>query len=512
MSNILLVDDEPSIRFTIAEFLKRDGYQVFVAADYDSAAALIDNDIDAAVVDINLPRRSGIELLRELNSRETYVPVIMITGQPNLAQLPEIVRAGAYDFISKPVLKDVILNAVRRAVEKKRLVDEKRRLEQELKEHAEELERRVAERTAELAEAHQFLNIVLDSSTEYAIVAIDIEGSITLFNRGAERMFGYTAQEVAGRTPPGLIVEATDDERPFIKSAREAEPKGRHQLEMQMRRADATLFEASLVMTSIRKPDGRLIGYLSIIRDLTVEREHEEMLRQMQVRLAHNEKIAALGRVAAQVAHEVKNPLAGLHLYALHLRNKVRDKLAESELSLVDKIVDTINHLSGTAEQILSFARPVNLQRITSDLNRIISTTLQLLEPQTIANRINTELDLDPQGARGLLDESSLRSSLMNLLLNSIQAMPDGGKLTVKTRSADGRLRLTITDTGCGMSAEQARNMFEPFYTTKSKGLGLGMPYAQKVIEQHEGAIAVESRAGEGTRVEIELPMADDGR
>src|SRR3712207_6153969 len=110
----------------------------------------------------------------------------MITGEPNSPEVAEIVRMGAYDFLPKPVLKDVLLKAVSGAIERKRLVEEKRRLEEEIKRHAEELEVRVAERTAELAEAHNFLNLVLDSSTEYAIVATDTEGGITLFNRGAE--------------------------------------------------------------------------------------------------------------------------------------------------------------------------------------------------------------------------------------------------------------------------------------------------------------------------------------
>jgi PAS domain-containing protein len=125
----------------------------------------------------------------------------MITGEPNVSHLPEIVRSGAYDFIAKPVLKDVITRAVARAAEKKRLGDEKRKLEEEVKLHAEELERRVEQRTAELAEAHSFLNLVLDSSTEYAIVAVDMEAHITLFNRGAELLFGYAAAETLGRRP-----------------------------------------------------------------------------------------------------------------------------------------------------------------------------------------------------------------------------------------------------------------------------------------------------------------------
>src|ERR1700750_2423284 len=191
MPKVLIVDDEPSIRLTLAEFLRREGFETLVAADAAQAAALFGPNVDVAVIDINLPGRSGIDLLREFSGREPYVPVIMITGEPNVSHLPEIVRSGAYDFIAKPVLKDVITRAVARAAENKRLGDEKRRLAQEVHVHALELEHRVAQRTAELAEAHSFLNLVLDSSTEYAIVAVDMEARITLFNRGAELLFGY---------------------------------------------------------------------------------------------------------------------------------------------------------------------------------------------------------------------------------------------------------------------------------------------------------------------------------
>lgn len=375
MPNVLLVDDEPSIRLTMGEFLKRAGYSVFTAADYDSAVVHKSEDLDLAVIDINLPGKNGIHLLQRLCNSENYVPVIMITGEPNLSVIPEIVRAGAYDFIAKPIVKEVLLNAVGRAAEKKRLTDEKRRLEQEIKRYAEELEIRVQERTAELVETHK--------------------------------------------------------------------------------------------------------------------------------RLVTQERIAALGRAAAQVAHEVKNPLAGLLLYSLHLKNKAVN-FSESEILLVDKIVDTINHLNGRVEQILGFARPVNLTLHRENLTEMINDVLDLLRPQLTANKVEVHHSMNP--AFAMFDDSSMRGALMNLMLNSIEAMPNGGSLSIATHQIDEALQLEISDTGPGISEEDAKKIFEPFYTTKEQGLGLGMPYAKKIIEQHGGAVTVDSRLGKGTTIRISLP------
>jgi signal transduction histidine kinase len=379
MPNVLLVDDEPSIRLTMGEFLRRAGYSVLIAADYDSAVTHKAEDLDVAVIDINLPGKSGIQLLQELSKTETYIPVIMITGEPNISLIPEIVRAGAYDFIAKPIVKDVLLNAVTRAAEKKRLTDEKRRLEQEIKRYAEELEIRVDERTAELIETHK--------------------------------------------------------------------------------------------------------------------------------RLVTQERIAALGRAAAQVAHEVKNPLAGLLLYSLHLKDK-SSNFSENQTYLVDKIVDTIKHLNSRVEQILGFARPVSLTLSAGNLNQIVSDVLDLLRPQLTANNVAVRLSVDEQPAYAMLDEASMRGALMNLMLNAIEAMRNGGMLSIAVDRTGESLQLEIADTGPGIAADEAKKIFEPFYTTKEQGLGLGMPYAKKVIEQHSGAVSLNSRAGEGTTISIVLPAA----
>ena len=377
MPKVLLVDDEPSIRLTMGEFLKRAGYSVLTAADYDSAVVQTAEDLDVAVIDINLPGKSGIQLLQKLCGAEIYVPVIMITGEPNLSVIPEIVRSGAYDFLAKPIVKDVLLNAVGRAVEKKRLTDEKRRLELEIKRYAEELEMRVEERTAELIETHR--------------------------------------------------------------------------------------------------------------------------------QLVTQERIAALGRAAAQVAHEVKNPLAGLLLYSLHLKSKATN-FSESEAYLVDKIVETINHLNSRVEQILGFARPVSLTLSSGDFNQIIDDILELFRPQLTANKVEVRLSADHQAAYGMIDEASMRGALMNLMLNAIEAMPKGGTLSIAVDQTDETLRIVIADTGPGIAEEEAKKIFEPFYTTKEQGLGLGMPYAKKVIDQHGGTISLRSQPGQGTTITVALP------
>jgi two-component system, NtrC family, sensor histidine kinase HydH len=386
MTKILLVDDEPSIRLTMGEFLKRAGYSVVTAADYNAAVVHKAEDLDVAVIDINLPGKNGIQLLQNIRDAEVYVPVIMITGEPNLSVIPEIVRAGAYDFIAKPIVKDVLLNAVGRAAEKKRLIDEKRRLEEEIRRHTEELETRVAERTAELVETHK--------------------------------------------------------------------------------------------------------------------------------RLVTQERIAALGRAAAQVAHEVKNPLAGLLLYSLHLKGKAAN-FSENEKYLVDKIVDTINHLNSRVEQILGFARPVNLTLRPRNLNQMINDVLELLRPQLTANKVEVRLSLDQHAAHGMFDDASIRGALMNLMLNSIEAMPDGGILSITSDRISDALRVEIVDTGRGIGEEEAKKIFEPFYTTKTNGLGLGMPYARRIVEQHGGSIALNSHPGEGTTISVILPAqkeADNAR
>ena len=238
--------------------------------------------------------------------------------------------------------------------------------------------------------------------------------------------------------------------------------------------------------------------------------ERSAELVEANERLAHQEKIAALGRVAAQVAHEVRNPLAGLLLYSLHLKDQVGNILSAGEVQLIDKIINTINQLTNTTEQILNFARPMKLVPHPIEVNRVINDVLQLLKAQISANEIELNLNLSSSNPIGMLDEASIRAALLNLVLNAVQAMTNGGQLSISSSNSRQVIHLLISDTGCGMAEEQIERVFEPFNTTKSRGLGLGMPFAHKIIERHGGTIKVGSRIGEGTNITIELPAAEE--
>lgn len=239
---------------------------------------------------------------------------------------------------------------------------------------------------------------------------------------------------------------------------------------------------------------------------LAIVDQKQRRLVAAHEQLAHSEKVATLGRVAAQVAHEVRNPLAGLLLYSVHLKGKLDGKLPNGDAQLIDKIIETINHLTATTEQILNYARPVTLAPKQVDLNEVAKDVVQLLSTEVEAHNIETRFDLNNTPVTGMLDEASIRAATLNLMLNAVQAMSSGGRLTISTGTTDKNLWMAIRDTGPGMTPEQIKQIFEPFNTTKSRGLGLGMPYAQKVIQQNGGQIVVESRPGNGTQVKMELP------
>jgi signal transduction histidine kinase len=208
--------------------------------------------------------------------------------------------------------------------------------------------------------------------------------------------------------------------------------------------------------------------------------------------------VAALGRMATQVAHEVKNPLAGLRLYVRHL---------EQHLAKGDDA--TVDHLTSVVAEITAFGRPPELHRAPTALHPLLDECLELARARRPTEGVNIVTVYDPACPDALLDARELKKAFLNLILNALEALEGAGRLTVATAysAATGTVTVTIEDTGPGMTEETLARAFDLFFTTKPDGTGLGMSIARSVINLHAGELSVSSRVGEGTRVQARLPL-----
>jgi signal transduction histidine kinase len=220
--------------------------------------------------------------------------------------------------------------------------------------------------------------------------------------------------------------------------------------------------------------------------------------------------LAALGRMATQVAHELKNPLAGLRLYARHLEQRLARNGDAEGAELAQKISGTVDHLAAVVAEITAFGRPPELHRAPVAIHALLDECLAFAEARTGSEDIEILRVYDPEcPAEAMLDARELRKAFLNLIVNGLEALSPGGRLTVSTSysSPNRSLTVTIEDTGSGMSEETVSRMFDLFFTTKPQGTGLGMAIARSVIDLHGGELTIHSVLGQGTRVSARLPI-----
>jgi signal transduction histidine kinase len=221
--------------------------------------------------------------------------------------------------------------------------------------------------------------------------------------------------------------------------------------------------------------------------------------------------LAALGRMATQVAHELKNPLAGLRLYARHLEQRLDASGDGDAAGLARKITSTVDHLAAVVSEITAFGRPPELHRVATALPVLLDECLTFARARCTTEDLEIERAYDASCPEIRVDPRELRKALLNLLLNGLEALAPNGRLTVRTTydAASGTVTLLIEDTGTGMSEEVLARAFDLFFTTKPEGTGLGMALTRSVIDLHGGALEVQSTPGHGTRVHVRLPVGE---
>jgi two-component system sensor kinase FixL len=338
---------------------------------------------------------------------------------------------------------------------------------------------------------------LIDSAVD-GIVVIDRRGIIEVFNRSAERMFGYGESEILGQSVNLLMPSPYRDEHDgYIANYLNT---GRKRIigigrEVIGRRRDGSTFPMHLSVGEMRV--GSESHFTGILHDLTPRLELEARLRE-QTAMAH------LGEMAAVIAHEVKNPLAAvrgaIQIIGGRLPSDSRDK------PVITEIVSRIDALDALLKDLLLFARAPQPRMSLVDLNRLIRLTTTFLAKDPIFAGLEVRVEGDVQAVQG--DPELLRIVFQNLLINAAQAVEGRGTLNVTVDGDDQTKTVRIADEGPGMSAEVRHNVFRPFFTTKARGTGLGLPTAKRLVELHGGSIAVESTAGAGTTVTVSLPAA----
>lgn len=464
-ASFVVVDDNADLAESLCELLGEVevGCSAIVASNAKLALELVERErYDVAFVDLHLPDAKGLDLATCLKAASPLLEVVIITGDVTLETAISAVRTSAFAYVVKPIRAEEFVDVARRALAQSRAFQER----EELRQRIYESERR----HRELVEAIPAF-----------IVVMDREGRIRLWNRQLEETTGFSREEMLGEDGRLWVGFDSIDRRLPLK-------KGGHRLVRWQRVAASITDEPDLIY--------------AMGTDVTDERE-------MMRRTLRAERLAAVGTMAAGLAHEVRNPLNSAQLQLDVLERKVAKGALRTEtvISTSRILRDELRRLERLVEDFLSFAQPRPLSLEMCDVNQLIQSVVDLVAPEVHGAGIDMHVEFDPGVGMVEVEPQRLRQVLLNLLRNAKEAMVDHGTLTVRTQGpgTDGNVLIEICDTGPGF-AEDAP-IFDAFYTTKEGGTGLGLAIVHRIITDHGGTISVQGTSGD-TRFRISLPQS----
>ena len=376
-------------------------------------------------------------------------------------------------------------------------ITDRKRLERQLQSYREDLELKVRERTREIEETKQYLENLLENAND-VIYTIDLDQQFTYVNSKVNA-WGYRKDDLIGRPYLSLLSRRHRGRR--LKSTLDIGAKQVYEVEVVTR-----LGEVRTVMVSVsplQGANGEILGVLGIARDMT---ETKKLERQMR----NAEKLASIGKLAAGVAHEINNPLGGILNCLYNLRKGTLSPARQEEYWA--SMEHGVRRVQKTVRQLLDFSQQHEPEFSPSDINRIVEQVLGLTTHLFAPNRISLETVPGHGLPNVMVDRHMIEQVLMNLILNAVQAMKQGGVLTIRTSVVEGVCRVEVQDTGSGIPASVLPRVFDPFFTTKGEGegTGLGLSVNLGIMERHGGKILVESEVGKGTIFTLCLPVSRD--
>lgn len=350
------------------------------------------------------------------------------------------------------------------------------------------------------------MSVALEN-VEHGVLAVDFHRRVIVFNQAAERLTGYTRDELLGAPYDRLPFSNGDSSPEILGALMDGRLETGWKSERTIVGRDGNMIPVETRLETVLNSEGRVIGAVEIFTDLS-------QINKLRDEVSRSRTLSALGEMAANVAHEIRNPLGGIGGFAALLERDLDD--ADPRRNLVKKIIEGVASLDRIVSNLLIYTRTIKPSFRRIELAPFIDEVLAFLEVEIESQELPIRLlrEFPPQRLEAEIDPSLMQQVLLNLLQNSVHAMRErGGKLTVglslgKYGSEDGaeRLRLMVCDEGVGMSEDVQGKIFNPFFTTREDGTGLGLAIAKKMILEQRGSISVSSQLGVGTVINIYLP------
>jgi two-component system, OmpR family, phosphate regulon sensor histidine kinase PhoR len=481
----LVVDDDPGILEVLEMRLQSMGLDVALARNYREAVRLLDDrGFDVALFDLRMEPTNGLKLMEAAHERQPRLPVLIMTAHGTIDNAVEALRQGAFDYLTKPFVPEELRGKVGRALSQRRWTRD----------------RTLLKAVGEALGSSGTMEQVLDAIAQATVEATEAERAVVFLLEG-----GRLVPMASAGAKPGSI----------DRLATRAEAVIERKIPVAVADIDGLVTLGSplfigggaagaLVVETRVEPSADDLDLLALFSSqaavaLKTTRELERL---------RSGALAALGRMAAQVAHELRNPLAGLKLFAEYLEHRLGDAGDGEGADVAGKISREVDHMTDLVREITQFGRPGSLRRVPTDLNGLLESCLALAQARVEGKENRVVLELDPALPQVALDPREMRKVFLNLIVNALEATDAGGTLTLCTRAAArGFVEASVEDTGCGMSEETRARAFDLFFTTKDNGTGLGMAIARTVVEQHGGRMDIRSQVGRGTQVRVVLPL-----
>jgi PAS domain S-box-containing protein len=384
------------------------------------------------------------------------------------------------------------------AIENARLIQQLNSARDQIREYAEHLEEKVKERTKDLKESEERSKSILTASPD-AIIVTDLRGIVVECSEQAWKMYRSSSRsDLVGRNSLGLVAE---EEQERVRGSMEtALVDGLvKNVECILVAQDGCEYPAEISASVVRDASGRPVGFVVVAKDISDRRRMEQQLLKA-------ERLAAIGQVAAMVGHDLRNPLTGIAGAAYYLKIKLGQVMEQRSVEMVELIEKDIEYSNKIINDLLDYSREIRLELAEASPKSLVK---EALGHAGLPANVHVA-DKTRNSPRIVVDAEMLVRAFVNIIRNAVDAMPNGGTLTISSKQSATDIEIAFGDTGLGMSKEVLERMWTPFFTTKAKGMGLGLSICKRIVEAHNGKISVSSTEGEGTTFTVTFPVEPD--